>query len=103
MFRSAAATSGRRSSSWDGKPTGIGGGALVLGSTGMENAEAGLPMSNGNRMFILCSRNADIHCRGLRALQSCLRFHNGDLVANASVVGSPNNFECFLVGLHCIV
>ena len=51
MFRSAAATSGRRSSSCEGNPTGIGGGAVVFGTTGIENEEACLPTS----MAIACS------------------------------------------------
>ena len=58
---------------------------------------------HGNRVFILRSRNSDIDCRGLRALQSCLRFDNGDLVSNASVVRRPYNFQCFLVGIHCVI
>ena len=40
MVRSAAAMSGRRSSYSDGTPTGIGGGAIVMGFTGIEKSEA---------------------------------------------------------------
>ena len=54
-------------------------------------------------MFILRSCNSYIDCRGLRAIQSCLSFDNGDLVGYASVVSRPNNFECLLVGLHCVI
>ena len=51
MVRSAAATSGRRSSNSEGTPTGIGGGAVVIGFTGMEKSEAALPTS----IAIACS------------------------------------------------
>jgi len=46
---------------------------------------------------------SNIDCRRLRALQSCLRFNNGYLVANASVIGCAHNFECFPVGFHRVV
>ena len=51
MVRSAAAMSGRRSSSSEGTPTGIGGGATVMGFTGMEKFVAALPTS----MAMACS------------------------------------------------
>ena len=51
MVRSAAATSGLRSSNSEGTPTGIGGGATVNGFTGMEKLVAALPM----RTAMACS------------------------------------------------
>jgi len=54
MLRSAAAISGRRSSNCEGNPIGMGGGDVVIGLTGMENPEAGLPTS----VAIACSNSA---------------------------------------------
>src|ERR1019366_1742064 len=49
--RSAAAMSGRRSRSWDGTPMGIAGGLDLSGSMGIENVDAGWPVS----MAMACS------------------------------------------------
>ena len=54
-------------------------------------------------MLVLRSRNSEIDCRRLRALQSCLCLDNGDLVANAGIIGSPHDFKCFLVDFHCFI
>jgi hypothetical protein len=51
MVRSAAATSGRRCSSCDGTPNGIGGTGVVRSFTGIEKLDAGLPIS----IAIACS------------------------------------------------
>src|SRR4029453_1331324 len=45
MSRSAVATSGLRSSSADGTPTGIGGGVLASSASGSENSAGGFPIS----------------------------------------------------------
>ena len=45
MVRSAAAMSGRRSSTCEGTPVGTVGGAVSLGSNASATSEAGLPMS----------------------------------------------------------
>src|ERR1700686_1185316 len=52
--RSAAAISGRRSRSWDGTPKGIAGGLELSGSIGIENVDAGWPVS----MAMACSNSA---------------------------------------------
>ena len=81
----------------------MGGGALVFGFDWDRKSDAGLPMS----MAIACSYCARAMPRLIAAdcalLQSCLRFDNGDLVANAGVIGSPHSFERFLVGIHCVI
>ncbi len=51
MRRSAAAMSGRRSSSAEGTPTGMGGGVVASGATGSEKVDAGCPRSRA----IACS------------------------------------------------
>ena len=100
---SAAAMSGRRSSNCDGTPTGIGGGSRSSGFTGMEKSVAKLAEKHRDGVFILCSRNADVDRRGLRALQRGPRLHYGDVIVDAGVVAGLRQFERLLVCRNDIV
>src|SRR5579863_6051092 len=85
MLRSAAAMSGRRSSSCEGSPMGMGGGAKTCALTGMENEDAGLPISMAMACSY-CARDAEIRGRGFRALERGLRLDHRYLVVDSIFV-----------------
>jgi len=49
-----------------------------------------------------CARAFRIDCRGLRTVQSCLCFNNGDLIANAGVYAARKP-RCLSVSFHCVI
>ncbi len=102
-MRSAAATSGRRSSSCDGKPTGMGGGAVVERPHGNGEARGLFADEHRNGVLILRSRNAGIGCGRLRAFQSGLRFDERNLIVHAIVIASLFAVDSLLVGVNGFV
>ncbi|MNY50018.1 hypothetical protein D3C86_1854900 [compost metagenome] len=69
IWRSAAAMSGRRSSSSDGNPAGIAIGAASNGRAGSENAAGGTPVSTASACSWLARRRS-MPARSARAVPS---------------------------------
>ena len=62
MLRSTAAMSGRRSSSWEGIPIGMGGAAAVIGLTRIEKPDAECMLEIGNHLRDGGLRYAELRC-----------------------------------------
>ena len=100
MARSAAAMSGRRSSNSEGTPIGMGGGAVVIGLTGMEKLERRLADQRGDGVLKLRAGETDIDRLGLHVLQGGLRLNYRQRIVDTGFVPRPGEFEGLLVGFH---
>src|SRR5258708_148891 len=101
--RSAAATSGRRSSNCAGTPTGIGGRAVRISFTGEEKIRGQLAEENSDGMFVLCARDAQIDGRSLYTLERRSGLNDGNVVVDASVIEPLRQIESLLISGHGVV
>ena len=95
--------SGRRSSNWDGSPSGMGGGVAVRYLVPMEKFDANFANQDGDGVLILGAQDAEIGRGGLGVLQGIGRFDDGDLIGDAGLVLRLGVGERLLIRLDGIV
>jgi hypothetical protein len=79
-------------------PMGTGGGAAVIGRLGSEKPEAGLPIRTAIACSYCARKMPRLVNRGLSLLEGGLRFHHGDLIADARVVLCLRQIQGLLIG-----
>ncbi len=103
IARSAAAISGRRSSSSEGTLAGMSGIAIVEMLGGERKLRRRLADEYRDRVFELRALHADVDRLRLRALQLRLRLHDIDVRRDTRVIAVARELERFLERGHGVV